>query len=220
MKQLLYDMNIVILGDRYRKGNKNQGCIGLIKINKSTNLLQQQYRSIKASFGNANIYYIYGFEYKKFGLYIENNKHNISYIYNQHYEKLNEGFSIGSIINDLYEDTLIIDGSNILSPKAFINLDHGVSQVFIDKTSKSNIGCTINHNIVENIFYDLDISVHNMFYIAKKDLPVLKNELSNPKSHNMFLFEIINCCINNGVNFKATKIPSNGISQHKLLTRK
>jgi hypothetical protein len=30
----------------------------------------------------------------------------------------------------------------------------------------------------------------------------------------------MNSCINNGVNFKATKIPANGISQHKLLIRK
>jgi hypothetical protein len=163
---------------------------------------------------------VYGFEYKKFDLYIEKNKHDMCYVYNQYYEKLNEGFAISSIINDLHEDTLIIDGSNILSPKAFANFDRHVSQVFIDKTNKSNIGCTINHGIVENIFYDLDMSVHNMFYLAKKDLPVLKNELLNPKSHNMFLFEIINCCINNGVNFKATKTLSNGISQHKLLIRK
>jgi len=213
-------MNIVILGDRYKKGNKNQGCIGLIKINKSTNLLQQQYKSIRDSFNSANIYYVYGFEYKKFGLYIENNKHDICYVYNQHYEKLNEGFSIANIINTLDEGTLIIDGSNMLSSKAFTNFDSEVSQVFIDKTNKSNIGCTINHNVVENIFYDLKIGVHNMFYIAQKDLPILKNELENSKTHNMFLFEIMNSCINNGVNFKATKIPANGISQHKLLIRK
>jgi CTP:phosphocholine cytidylyltransferase-like protein len=213
-------MNIVILGDRYRKGNKNQGCIGLIKINKSTNLLQQQYKSIRTSFDNANIYYVYGFEYKKFGMYVQNNKYDICYIYNQHYEKLNEGFSIANIIPKLDEGTLIIDGSNILSAKAFANFDSEVSQVFIDKTNKSNIGCIINHNVVENIFYDLNTSIHNMFYVSQKDLPILKNELMNPKTHNMFLFEIMNNCINNGVNFKATKIPSNGISQHKLLIRK
>ena len=213
-------MNIIILGDKYRKGNKNQGCIGLIKINKSTNLLQQQYRSIKGSFDSANVYYVYGFEHKRFSLYIENNNYDICYVYNQHYEKLNEGFSIASIINSLNGGALIIDGSNILSSKAFANFDSKVSQVFIDKTNKSNIGCTINHNVVENIFYDLNIGVHNMFYISQKDLPILKNELENPKTHNMFLFEIMNNCINNGVCFKATKIPSNGISQHKLLIRK
>lgn len=213
-------MNIIILGDKYRKGNKNQGCIGLVKVNKHTNLLQQQYKSIRSSFEGSHIYYVYGFEHKKFNLYIENNKDNISYIYNQYYEKLNEGFSLAKTINKLSAGTLIIDGSNILSSKAFANFDHEVSQVFIDKTNKSNIGCTINHNLVENIFYDLDICVHNMFYIAKKDLPILKNELANPKSHNMFLFELMNICINNGVAFKATKTPSNGISQYKLLIRK
>lgn len=220
MKQLLYDMNIVILGDKYKKGNKNQGCVGLIKINQSTNLLQQQYKSIKDSFKNISIYYIYGFDHKKFNLYIEKSKHNIKYVYNQNYEKLNEGFSIANIITGLHDGTLIVDGSNILSEKAFLNFDPTFSQVFIDKTNQSNIGCTINHSMVENIFYGLDISVHNMFYISKKDMPILKNELRNPKSHNMFLFEIINSCISQGVYFKATKLPSNAITQHKLLLRK
>lgn len=214
-------MNIVILGDKYKKGNKNQGCIGLIKINQSTNLLQQQYKSIKKAFNNiTGMYYIYGFEHKKFNAYIENSQHDIQYVYNQHYEKLNEGFAISHIIEHLNEGTIIIDGSNILSPKAFSHFNSDISQVFIDKTNQSHIGCTINHNLVENIFYDLDVSIHNMFYIAKKDLAIFKNEIACSKSNNMFLFEIINSCINNGVNFKPTKIPSNGISQHKLLIRK
>jgi len=211
-------MNIIILGDRYKRGKKNQGCVGLIRVNKSTNLLQQQYNSINSIFNNCNIYYIYGFEYKKFNLYIKNQKYNnINFIYNDCYDKLNEGFSISNTISDLNDNTLIIDGHNLLSTKAFTNFNPTVSQVFIDTTKQSNIGCIINSGLVENIFYDLDICIHNMFYIAKKDLHILKNELINEKSHNMFLFEIINNCINNGIKFTATKIPSKSIVQHKLL---
>lgn len=204
-------MNIIILADKYKKRDKNQGCVGLIKINRLSTVLQHQHSKLAGVFPDSTIYYVYGFDHKKMNTYIQNNNYlNIKYIYNSNYENLNEGFSVSILKEFINDDTIIVYGDHIFPKKKFLNINKKHSQVFIDHNNISTIGCVLDNNLVTNIFYGLSNPIHNIFYIAKKDIDILKNELSNIKSHNMFLFEIINKCIDSGMllNITDTKVDS------------
>lgn len=213
-------MNIVILADKYKKGYKNHGCMGLIKLNNSSTVLQHQYARLCGDFKNSTIYYVYGFDHKKFDASIGDNAYdNVKYIYNAYYDSLNEGFSLSMIKEFIKDDTIIVYGDHVFSKKAFINLDRKNSQVFIDRNNTSTIGCVLSNNSVTNIFYGLSNPIHNIFYIAKKHTEILQHELSKPKSHNMFLFEIINHCIDRGMSLNITNTMADSIIQYKPLTK-
>lgn len=202
-------MKIIILGDKYQKGSKSQGCAGLIKINNNSNILENQYLILKSSFPDSKIFYVYGFDNKKIISYFENKKLNINFIYNEKYDEYNEGFSLSLIKEYIDSETLIISGYNIFSPNCFKKFDTTHSQVFVDNSENSKIGCIINNkNILENIFYDLDNKIHSMFYLNKPDA-IIFNNLLQSKIYNAFLFELINTCISSGCNIKLKNLNKN-----------
>ena len=213
-------MDVVILGDRFKKGNKTNGCVGLLPITKRINLIQYQYRVIKQNFPSAKIYYIYGFDNKKFLSFIKTNHlPDMIYVFNERYDSFNEGFSLNLVNKNMSGDTLIIADNYLALYKNFANFNREESRVFIDKTKSSNIGCIINHNVVENIFYDLEEKIYNMFYVSHKDIGILKNELANITSSNMFLFEIFNKCMHNELRIIGTKLPDKSLMKYKFFNK-
>lgn len=209
-------MKIIILGDKYQKGSKSQGCSGLIKINSHSNILENQYYVLTSSFPKAEVFYIYGFDNKKIISYLDNKKININFIYNEKYDEFNECFSLSLVKEHLDSDTLILSGYNILSNNCFKNFDSEYSQVFFDHSGHSKIGCIENNLNIENIFYDLENKIHSMFYLNHNDAKILKNILS-PNTYNAFLFEIINLCISSGSIIKLKKLQPKSIKHYKTI---
>lgn len=208
-------IKIVILADKYQKGTKSQGCPGLLKINDSTNLLQHQYDILSHNFIDSELIYLYGFDAKKLLNYLNDSSFpRMEFIYNKDYDNYNECFSLGLIKNKIDSDILIISGYTILSQSFFKNFDRSKSQIFIDPTNASKLGCIINNDNIENIFYDLDNRIHPMFYLAQSDVDIF-SKFINIKNHNAFLFEIINKCINTGCSFKPTNTSSKSIKYYK-----
>jgi|688.fasta_scaffold294417_1 CTP:phosphocholine cytidylyltransferase-like protein len=210
-------MNFIILGDKYQKGMKSKGCVGLIKINKTQNIFENQYKIIKSFYPLANIIYIHGFESKKFTNFLSKNRYDdIKHYFNNDYEINNQTFSLSLAQQFLNDDCFIMFGDNILSKSIFNKFNNKCGpQVFISQDSSNEIGCIINNNIIENISFDLDNSLSNMYYINKDTAHLLSSLVSDKRYHNNFIFEIINKTIDIGICFKPYYLNKKAILSRK-----
>lgn len=214
-------MNFIILGDKFQKRMKSRGCVGLIKLNNKA-ILQHQYKTIKAAFPSANIIYVYGFESKKFINFISKITPPIDIIpiHNSSFDEYNNAYSLSLVTEYLNDNCCIIFGDNILGPQLFQKFDiNNGSQVFINKKNKSRLGCIINDNRVENISYDLDNYLCDIYYLNKNHAQLLKKFISNNRYHNYFLFELINKIIDHSEIIKPFFINSkhNSLSSYKVI---
>lgn len=196
-------MNIIIIADKFQKRMKSKGCVGLIKINNRTNVIQNQLSALKIFYPKAKIIYIYGFENKKFLSFINKNpilSENIDYVYNENYLTHNYAYSLYLAKNYLNDNTIILFGDHILNPKIFENFDKNKgSQMFINKKQKNRLGCIIHDNKIENISYDLDNYLSEIYYLSKSDSIKLQQIVSNSAYHNYFIFELINKMIDQNI---------------------
>jgi choline kinase len=193
-------MNFIIIGDKFQKRMKSQGCVGLINI-KNKPLLQHQYDNIKRFFPEANIVYIYGFQNKKFDNFINSHsiKNNITVIYNPDYEKYNHGYSLCLAKNFLNTECCILFGDNTLEPSVLKNFNNNNnSQVFINQKNQYSLGCILSNNKIDNIAYDLDKNyISNIYYLSSKHATLIQKMITNSKYYNYFMFEFINKLIDN-----------------------
>lgn len=188
-------MNCIILGDKYQKRTKSKGCVGLIKTGNKP-MVEHQYQTLKQIFPQAQIIYVYGFDGKRFSSFV--NKHISQYndmhlVYNSAYESKNSAYSLSLASQYLNSDCLIIFGDHIVHKKIFAQFrTSSDSQAFISKKHKNKLGCIINHNHIENISYDLDNCLTDMYYISKQHANIINQSLQDPSTHNCFIFELIN----------------------------
>jgi choline kinase len=195
-------MNIIILGDKFQKRMKSKGCVALFKIHSHT-ILDNQISSIRSSFTNNKIVYVYGFESKKFLSYF--NKHiqpkdsNVVLIHNPDYIKYNYAYSLFLAKEYLDDDCIILFGEQILKNNTlslFQKLED--SQVLVSPKNKNKLGCVIHNNNIANISYGLQNYVHNIYYLSKQHAGFIKQLLTHTDQYyNCFIFELINKLIDN-----------------------
>lgn len=188
-------MNILILADKYPKRMKSKGCVGLIKIN-NKHIITQQYNTLKAIFPDSKIIYVYGFDGKRLlsHIYKNNNTYkDIELVYNKNYEIYNSTYSVSLAQEFLQDETMILFGDNIVKSNVFnsFNKSNG-SQVFINNKHKTKLGCIINNQHIENIAYDLENYLSEIYFISKSHIDTFKNLVNNSIYHNHFMFEILN----------------------------
>lgn len=202
-------MNCIILGDKYQQGMKSKGCAALIEIKNKSNILLNQYATLKSIFNEKiNITYVYGFDNKKFLDFIENSKIKISIEFNDKFNIYNQAFSLSLVKNiDYNDDLMIIDGYQKLNKNMFKKFDQIAGSKIFMKDSKNcnnnSVGCTINNGKIEHLSFDLDNSIHDMYYLDKEFVGNLFAILEQTKYHNNFIFELINKLIDNGLAIKA-----------------
>lgn len=197
-------MNVVILGDKFRKGLKSKGCCGLIQRDQKS-VIQHQIDFALSLDLLSSIYYVAGFDYNRLLSYINKNYINSQLskvICNHDYAKFNESYSLSIALDaiDHIDDDLLIINGYYCPPKNLKNLDRSKSSVFTCNKEKTKLGCIINNNSVENIFFGLNNYVQDIYYINKKDIDIIKNIIKS-KMHNNFLFEIVNKSIDSGCFF-------------------
>lgn len=194
-------MNIIIVGDKYQKGMKSKGCVGLIKHNNNETLFDNQYRILRDKFPKSKITYIYGFDHKRFINYFKKRLYNnINLLHNKYYDQKNTGFSLNLANTVLDSDTLIVLGNITLRKNIFNKFcPNDKSQIFIDTYNKiSNIGCIVTNNIISNISPELNNNLCEIYYLSKTDSILLQNLVKQNKYNNYFLFELINKIIESG----------------------
>lgn len=193
-------MKCIILGDKFQKRMKSRGCVGLIKVNNSHNLIQHQYEILNKYFPGIEIVYVCGFEHKKLLNFLDKQpelKNNINIIINNEYNLYNSTYSLFLAKKYLNDDCIIMSGDHIISNifNKFSNSKH--SQVFISKNNTKQLGCIINNSIIENIAHDLDNYLYDIYYITKNDMNDFCLHIDNKYNYNCFIFEIVNKLIAN-----------------------
>jgi len=197
-------MNIFIIGDKYQKGMKSKGCPALIPINKSTNIVQNQYKILKSIFPEANIIYISGFEYKKIQNFLtEHEEIELNLIINYNFNDYHDVDSLSNALDYFDDDSIIISGYHILNKKIFRDFNNVFdSQIFVSENKIGELGCIIHDDVVKNIGFDLSNYLTNIYYIKHQDAQIIKNYIEDKKFRNYFLFEIINILIDESIVFK------------------
>lgn len=196
-------MNFIILADKYQKGMKSKGGLGLLKLNTRTNMIEHQYKQIKKVFPKAKIIYVYGFDSKKIETFLQEKKYkDLIQIYNPNYDHHNFAYSLRLASDYLDKDCFITFGDVGFKSSIFNNFskDNG-SQIFINNKQKHKIGCVINDNRIMHISFDLGNYISQIYYISKKDAERLRQLTSQENLKNYFFFEIINKLIDNNVGF-------------------
>jgi hypothetical protein len=213
-------MNCIIIADKPFKGIKSKGWSGLLQINKTENLIDNQIKVIKKSFPGSKIFYIYGFEHKKVEDYLENNNQNIVPVYNENYDTFGQLYSLSLISHYLNENTLIFFGDIILKPSVFKDLNKKYSQLYVKK-NYSDLGCVINSkNEIEQISYNLENYISEIYYFKKEDLQQLQTYTKNYAFRNYFLFEIVNRMIDQGMKLRPKKVLINNYFNNITKTQK
>jgi choline kinase len=187
---------------------KSKGCVGLFKSGNDY-LIIKQYKMLKKIFPKAKIIYVYGFEHKKLLIALDEYpeiKQDIELVYNPDYDLYNYGASLHLVREYLNDDVIIMFGDAIIDKSLFVKFDlkQKTSQIIINNQSNNKLGCVVNQLKIENIFYDLDNRIEEIYLLCKQDAMILINFL-NSKSQaikNMFIFEIINKLIDMQVNIK------------------
>lgn len=199
------------------RGMKSIGPKGLLKSKKSKELINYQIDSMKDSC--IDIYTILGFGIDKIKKKIEHQ--NVSIINNTLYESANHGYAF-ELILDNYDpnkyDGCIIMGSGILCHSDIktniLNESKSKPRIYYcnnGNTSSFPIGFTIINSVVQHMFFNLAENTWNeVMYLDNNSLEHYKN-LYEKNMRNMFLFEIINKCIDSGVRHYPIKLKNNKI---------
>lgn len=198
-------MNFIILADRYIKGMKSKGGTGLVKVNSRYNLFETQYKIITKNFKNAKIIYVYGFDSKKIAHFFDKKKYtNVIPVLNENYEKYNNTYSLSLAKKYMDKDFFVLFGYSIFKKEIFQDFTQNHTQVFVNNKTKNHIGCVINDETVNHICFDLTNYLMDIYYVSKKDSPLMKELSTTPKYKNCFIFELLNKMIDLGVEVKPT----------------
>lgn len=204
-------MITIIIADNFKKGMKSQGCVALLPFKKRSNLIEQQYDAVKKVFPHTEILYVYGFDAKRLNNYIQSNKENeIRYIYNDIHETVGQSYGLSLVRQEIvgHQECLLLLGYDPIKEDHLKTLKKSKrSASVVDDTIDTKLGCVINNNNIEHIFFDLENPISNMYLLKDKEVDILHSLLLNNTSvKSMFLFETINAIIQNGGEVSAIDI--------------
>lgn len=204
--------NILILGDKFKKGLKSKGCPAIIK-HKKTSILEEQIETFDQIFSKNKIYYVCGFEKDTLNSFIDKKKlkDKIHLINNESYNIYNDSYSLYTGLS--YIDTgpvLVVHGYTVPKTSVLKKIKSNTSSyLFTSSKLKTKLGCIINDTFVDHIFYDLDNYIQDIYFLCQEDILQIKNIFSQEKQmelKNTFIFEIINLAIDRGCRFNTIDI--------------
>lgn len=204
--------NAIILVSDITKGMKSIGSKSLLSIANNLSILEYQIQYLKKYYYPINIYLCTGFNHDKVSEITSKYK-NIHYCYNENYETENQ---VGSLIQCISEykitkNTLIFTNGFVPIEKISINPE----QCSIDVTTKSTkipfeIGTNAG-NTPTYLFYGLPNKWTEYLHLNEISISYIHSNLTNNKDQyaKMFLFELINILIDNGIKVYSHSINKN-----------
>lgn len=207
--------DVILLCSGITKGMKSYGPKATIPIGKKkTPLIVDQISKIKQNKHRFNIHVIIGFEHKKIISIIEDYKiKNINLVYDEQYESHNSSGALLSVIESIQNKFIVFEDGVISSEIPNINSSY---LPLLDKHNEQfNIGTTISDTKIEYLFYDLPNLWAEFFSVSSEDSKQIKELLisNRTKIKKMFLFEMINFLIDNGIDFGNYKIKSKNVQK-------
>jgi len=196
-----------ILAYEIKKGMKSFGPIGLVKTSpNATELINKQIKILDKLF-DGKIYVCTGFGTEKLLRKIVNE--DVIDIYNPQFLEKNHGYAIKMLLKKIKLDDspglFILNGDTL--PKKFEPKDYNKSWLLAKKRNgkikhEEPVGFTLQENTdkISYMFYGIGDYVWNEgIYICKKDWQSLREGINDRYYDNMFLFEILNAAIADGL---------------------
>lgn len=204
---------VIILDSLPDKKIKSIGNRCLIKIRKNHTVLDYHIQTAKKIFNkNLQIIVVGGFESKKLKKYLYSKYNNIIYIEYTVSDYTNIGSILALAFKNIEEGNCLIWNTNhILHNNAINKIQSSLlnNQSFIIYSrSKGDIGLIIGNNSVINCYYGLPYNLYDIIYINNKDI----SRLLTYDMNKLYLFEIINRCIDDDIAISPVLINSKYIT--------
>jgi hypothetical protein len=206
--------SIIYLNAFPDKKIKSLGNKGLIKISHNKHLIDYNLSLLNKFYNNSTIVIVGGFESRKLLKYLNNNnsfsksKNQLIYIEHSPDDRWNIGKSISeALINNDADSATIYNSSLFLDPKIFnIAQNQSTSFVLCKSGKNDGVGCITNDNVITQCFYGLENTIYDFLYLDKNAFSFLKNYIKNSNINKLYLFEIINLCVDNSIQIKLVNI--------------
>lgn len=183
---------------------KTYGPKSLIYLTEKLTILDYQIKLLRHIFPLATIILVTGHEAAKV---ISHSPPNLIHIENERHETTNVSRSIGIGLRAVLTSNVLIFYGDVVCNKATFKYNFGSqSLVFVDKSNtmtENEVGCTIVDGYIEQMMYDMPLKWAQIFYVAGKELAILRNITCDPLHEKHFGFELINEIINRGGKFLA-----------------
>lgn len=204
-------MIFILIASMPDRSMRNMVNKALININKDTYINHQIKNLLKIN-KKAKIFVVCSFESKKIlDNMIEHPR--VKYIQHKYHDYSNIGESLKTIIDHIPDETAVhvFDLSVVIDPSIFKKIIFKESSIIVNKSKKfkSKIGCIVNDDNAEFIFYDLPQKICEHFHISKRDTTLFKDIIKTHVKNNMYLFEIINTIITHNIKMHILKINNN-----------
>lgn len=208
-------ISTIILNAFPDKRIKSLGNKCLLKVSKNKNLINHHIDIFKDV--SSQIVLVCGFEYKKLKKYIDDNLcDTVSYVHHNIDDKVNIGKSILTLLSqvDISNGLLFINSNLIINKSLIKKLDFNSSFIIKSKQNDNDIGCIVDQSsgTVINCYYGLQNKLYDILYISKNDLSTFKDITKYKNFHKMYLFEIINLCIDNKISIRYIDVKTSTIN--------
>jgi hypothetical protein len=205
--------SIILLNAFPDKKIKSLGNKGLIQISSQSNLIDYQIRFFEKLYNNPEIVVVGGFDHKRLNKYITHNKKTynskVKLIDHDVDDSINIGKSIRVGLEKITNDSIVIyNCSTVLNYKLINKLKkHDESFIIAEQGIAGNVGCISQHHYALNCFYDLSDKIYDFIHLDQATLPMLHKIIeSNYHFDKLYLFEILNLCINFGAKMRLVYI--------------
>lgn len=202
--------SIILLNALPDKKTKSIGNKCMVNINDKYNILDYHISYLRNIFYNPEIVVVCGFDTKKIKKYIATKYKNIIYVEHDVNEFTNLGQSIRVGLDNIStKNCLILNSNHVLQKNIIKKLKKNIDSSFVCcSNTKGDIGYIQENNYIINCYYGLPKHIYDIIYVDNKQIEIL---LSLKNISKLYLFEIINECISNGLKIKPIEIPQKSV---------
>lgn len=181
------------LGTRMKK----YGPKSLINVNDKDNIISRQLKIIDEVFRWYEIILVTGFQHEKVENVVPS---KIKTIYNNNYENTNVIQSINLGLQECSTENVVILYGDLIFNKPSLNVpfDHESAVVIIDSMKSEEIGCNIDNQYIEQMFYSIGNKWGQITFLQGQELQLMKEFAANQDNYQCFGFEAINYIIAQG----------------------
>lgn len=200
-------LSIILLNAFPDKKLKSLGNKCLIKLSSNCYLIDYHINIFNKLFNNPEIIIVGSFESKRLYKYLKQEyvDENIKYIEHDIDRMSNIGMSIQSGISIATHTNILAINSSVLLNKNF-RINTQKSSIVMNLKHAGNIGCVLYNNKVINCYYGLNNEIYDILYICSNDSDKFNHILSMPDIKKLYMFEIMNLCINNNITLSAIDV--------------
>lgn len=207
--------SILLLNAFPDKKIKSFGNKCLLKINNKLHVIDYHVRMFKKIFKDPQIIVVGGFDGKRLNKYIAQQfktKDQVHYIEHDITQQNNTGASIARGLElCVGKNIFIINSSFLLRNKVLSLIDKNNSFVVAQNSKDGCVGYIENNNRIVNCYYGLPNEILDILYICKNDAGILHNLISQNNIDKYYLFELINLCIQDGIDIRPVMIPKGSL---------